>query len=174
MLVYLQMLETPEERSLFERLYDTYRNLMFHVALKVLQNEQDAEDAVHQAFLSMLKNLEKFSDIECLETKRLVVVIAERKAIDIYRTTHRRTTIPYEDDICGVEIMIPEESGLTYAMAQLPTRYREVLQLRFGLGLSTKEIGKLFDMRPDSVQKLVWRAKQALQTQLEKDGEAIG
>ena len=59
-------------------------------------------------------------------------------------------------------------------MAKLPARYREVLQLRFGLGLSTKEIGKLFDMRQDSVQKLVWRAKQALQTQLEKDGEIIG
>lgn len=92
----------------------------------------------------------------------------------IYRTTHRCATVPYENDIYGVEINLPDESGLAYAMAKLPARYREVLQLRFGLGLSTKEIGKLFDMRQDSVQKLVWRAKQALQTQLEKDGEVIG
>ena len=58
-------------------------------------------------------------------------------------------------------------------MAQLPARCREVLQLRFGLGLTTKEIGELFDMTQESVQKLVWRAKQSLQKQLEKDGERI-
>lgn len=174
MLIYLQMLDTPEEQSLFERLYYAYRTMMFHIARKVVHNEQDAEDAVHQAFLSILNNLEKFSDVECLETRRLIVIIAERKAIDIYRTTHRHTTVPYEDDTCGVEITLPEESVLACAMVKLPARYREVLQLRFGLGLSTKEIGKLFDMRQDSVQKLVWRAKQALQRQLEKDGEVIG
>lgn len=173
MLIYLQMLETPEERTLFERLYITYRDLMYQIALKVLHNEQDAEDAVHQAFLSILKNIRKFAEVECSETRRLIVVITERKSIDIFRARTRRSVLPYEDELYGVEVSIPEEHGLAHAMAQLPARYREVLQLRFGLGLTTKEIGELFDMTQESVQKLVWRAKQSLQKQLEKDGERI-
>lgn len=47
MLIYLQMLETPEEKSLFEQIYLEYCGLMFHVAYEILHNEQDAEDAVH-------------------------------------------------------------------------------------------------------------------------------
>lgn len=46
MLIYLQMLETPEEKSLFEQIYLEYCGLMFHVAYEILHNEQDAEDAV--------------------------------------------------------------------------------------------------------------------------------
>ena len=50
MIVYLQIIETAEERSKFEQLYLEYKGLMFHVAFDILHNEQDAEDAVHQAF----------------------------------------------------------------------------------------------------------------------------
>ena len=52
MIVYLQMIDTPEDRSKFEQLYLEYRGLMFHAANQILHNEQDAEDAVHQAFLT--------------------------------------------------------------------------------------------------------------------------
>ena len=50
MLIYLQMIDTPEERSKFEQIYLEYKGLMFHVAYDILHNEQDAEDAVHQGF----------------------------------------------------------------------------------------------------------------------------
>ena len=61
MLIYLQMLESEPEKEKFRKIYDAYRNLMFYVANKILQNEWDAEDAVQQAFLSIVKNLEKIS-----------------------------------------------------------------------------------------------------------------
>ena len=51
LLVYLQLIDSPEEQSRFEDLYITYRKLMFHVAKGILGNDQDAEDAVHDAFL---------------------------------------------------------------------------------------------------------------------------
>lgn len=47
MIVYLSMIDSPEDQSKFELLYTEYRNVMYHVAFKILQNEQDAEDAVH-------------------------------------------------------------------------------------------------------------------------------
>ena len=59
-LVYLQLIDSPEEQSRFEELYTTYRKLMFHVAKGILGNDQDAEDAVHDAFLSIAKISIKF------------------------------------------------------------------------------------------------------------------
>ena len=57
MLIYLQMIDTPEERSKFEQIYLEYKGLMFHVAYEILHNEQDAEDAVHHAFVKIAENI---------------------------------------------------------------------------------------------------------------------
>lgn len=36
MLIYLQMLESPEEKSILEQIYLEYRGLMYHVAYEIL------------------------------------------------------------------------------------------------------------------------------------------
>ena len=55
MLIYLQIIETDEDKSKFEQIYEAYRGLMFHAAFKVLTHEQDAEDAVHGILSQSLK-----------------------------------------------------------------------------------------------------------------------
>lgn len=69
MLIYLQVIDAPEDRDQFITLYETYRGLMFYVANQILQNEQDAEDAVHDAFLSVAEHIKKFSRLERHKTK---------------------------------------------------------------------------------------------------------
>ena len=92
MLIYLQVIDAPEDRDQFITLYETYRGLMFYVANQILQNEQDAEDAVHDAFLSVAEHIKKFSRLERHKPKAFLVTIVENKAIDLYRKkTHLRT-----------------------------------------------------------------------------------
>lgn len=166
MLVYLQALSDEQERASFEALYLRYRSLMLSVASKFLSEPQDAEDAVHQAFLSILQNLHKISGIDCPETRAFVVIIVERKALDILRA--RQKTVPLEEMEHGVEIPLPGDSGLADALAKLPARYRQVLLLRFSYGYTTRELAKEFGMTQSTVQKLVWRAKEALEKLYEK------
>lgn len=85
MLIYMMMLETPEEKSLFEQIYLEYRGLMFHVAYEILHNEQDAEDAVHQAFVKIAENIKKIDAPVCPKTHSYVVTIVEHQAIDQYK-----------------------------------------------------------------------------------------
>ena len=168
MLVYLQALSDEQERASFEALYLRYRSLMLSVARKFLSEPQDAEDAVHQAFLSILKNFNKISTIDCPETRAFVVIIVERKALDILRA--RQKTVPLEEMEHGVEIPLPGDNGLADALAKLPARYRQVLLLRFAYGYTTRELAKEFGMTQSTVQKLVWRAKEALEKLYEKGG----
>ncbi len=174
MLIYLQMIETPEDKDKFEQLYLKYKNQMYFVAQQILKNSHDAEDAVHQAFVSLIENLEKISEINCPKTRSYAVIITERKALDIIRSKQRCTAAEYDDRLGGIEIPLPGDHGLRDAMARLPGRYREVLLLRFSAGYSTKELAELFKMNHASVQKLIWRAKEALAEELEKEGEPCG
>ena len=173
MLIYLQMIESEEDKSKFLEIYNQYKYLMFSVANRILKNDYDAEDAVHQAFVSIIDNLNKIDAIDCPETRSYVVIITENKAIDIIRSRKHLAGEELNDAIHGIEIPLPGDNGLADAMAKLPARYREVLLLRFDNGYNTKELAKMLDMTRGSVQKLIWRAKNALKKQLEKDGETI-
>ncbi len=170
MLIYLQALPTEQERRTFEALYLRYRGLMLSVAHRFLTEPQDAEDAVHQAFLSILKNFHKISTTDCPETRAFVVITVERKALDILRS--RKKTIPLEEMERGVEIPLPGDNGLADTLLKLPARYRQVLLLRFAYGYTTRELAKEFGMTQSAVQKLVWRAKEALERCLVEGGDA--
>lgn len=172
MLMYLSMIETPDDKAKFERIYNRYRNLMYHVAYKVLSNHYDAEDAVHQAFVAIIRHLEKIGDIDCPETRSFIVLITERKAIDLIRTSHSEKVIPLNENLIGIEIPAPGDHGLGDALAKLPAHYREVLLLRFDNGYSTKELAQMLGMTESGVRKLIGRAKNALGRMLEEESYA--
>lgn len=102
MMIYLQMIDTPEDRSKFEQLYLEYRGLMFHVANKILRNEQDAEDMVHQAFLKVAENIEKIGDPKCPKTQSYIVTIVENQSIDLYRRRQKHQVVELSDELPGI------------------------------------------------------------------------
>ena len=53
MLIYLMVLDTEEERIKFVRLYEEYRNRMHYTASILLKSEIEAEDIVHDTFLTL-------------------------------------------------------------------------------------------------------------------------
>ena len=59
MIIYLQTINDTLDRVKFEQLYQEYKAFMHGIAYQILRNQQDAEDAVHNAFLSIAKNIEK-------------------------------------------------------------------------------------------------------------------
>ena len=173
MLIYLQMLETPEEKSKFEQIYLEYRDLMFYIANRILHNQQDSEDVVHDAFLKIIKIIGKIDDPKCPKTKNLTVIIVERVAIDLWR---RRQKLQYvsinEEDIYfffdKVIENIESRSSLALAMATLPATYRELLLLRYDNGFSEAEVAQMMSLSQANVHKSIQRAKKKLQLILEK------
>lgn len=92
---YLQMLDTPEEKMRFEQIYLKYRGLMYRVADSILHNRQDAEDAVHNAFLRIIKHFKKFQNTPIEDLAPQVAVIARNEAISLLRK--RKGDAPLED-----------------------------------------------------------------------------
>ncbi len=59
---YLLLLDTEQEREFFKKLYNEHKNEMYYTALKILKNESDAEDMVHETFLTLTEHLSKMID----------------------------------------------------------------------------------------------------------------
>jgi len=168
-LVYLAMIDSPNDKIKFESIYNKYRFLMLHVAEQILHNHHDAEDAVHQAFISIIENLNKISDLNSPKTRSYIVVITERKAIDILRQNNRRRTVELNEETAGVEFPFDHDHPIATAITKIPPHYREILMLRYHNGFSVKEIASILNISGSGVRKLLGRAKAALQEELEKE-----
>lgn len=169
MLIYLQMLDTAEERSKFEQLYLRYRGLMAHAAYRLLGNWADAEDAVHQAFLYIAEHMEKISDPLCIKTKSYVVIIVESRSIDLLRRRQRQPTAPLNEEITALSAPVPE-GGLAAAIARLEGRQREVILLKYAYGYTNDECAELFGLSNAGLRSLDQRAKAKLRELLREEG----
>lgn len=167
MLCYLAMIETEEERSKFEKIYIQYRRLMYSVAFRVLNNSEDAEDAVHTAFIRIAKNIEIIND-DVGSLTGLMITIARNTAIDIYRKRSKQATVELTDDIeaPNTETNLDESAG---CLEKLPERQKTILLLKYHYGYNNDEIAKLLDITPTNVAKIVYRAKVKLREYYEKE-----
>lgn len=174
MLIYLSMIETPEGRSKFETIYETYKQLMFYIANNILHDARDAEDIVHEAFLKIIEILDQIEVVDCPQTKSLIVTITERKSIDLYRRKRGKTFLPFHEEFANAAS--PSETdtfvtnhAISEAIVSLPPKYREVLILKYSQGFSTEEVGAILSMSPENVKKTIQRARKKLEVLLDDE-----
>ena len=156
-------------------LFEEYGQHLLGVAMNVLKNSEDAEDAVQQLFYDMLRK-GTVPDAKDQRCKAYLSVAVERKAVDILRA--RRYDVPLEEiaDATPEEITdIAEEqtissvSPLAEAVAKLPASDRELLMLKYYMGYRAVEIAERTGEAPNTVQKRIRRIQQKLRTMLTED-----
>lgn len=163
MLVYALTLVSAQDRTKLERLYYEYRSVMFCAANKILNNELEAEDAVHQAFVKIAENIDKVPNDLSAKTKSFVVTIVENTAIDRYRKLQRHGNYELCEEICGIEAEYSGDDELAKCILKLPTRYKQFILLKYYHGYSTREIAHMLGMSSAAASKTAQRAKQRLE-----------
>ena len=160
---------SPNEEKL-ARVYARYHAPMLRLALRILGEEHDAEDAVHDAFESITRNLDHLAEPEDPKTRGYIMVITERKAIDLLRARKKHESAELDEDAGCIEFPDAGEHGLAWCMTKLPPRYREILLLRFVYGYSMRETAELMDIPYTTVGKLSQRAKERLYEICRREG----
>ena len=174
--MYLSMVETEEQRSMVERLYIDHKQTMYHTAFAVLNNKQDAEDAVHEAFLRIITNIDKLAEIETAKIKSFIIIIVKNIAIDIYRQRLQKdvSDAPEDDNIEFSEVEQQvlnsfEYEALNKAVGSLPETQRNVLILKYYHELSSADIASMLGITARAVNTRINRAENRLQKLLKED-----
>lgn len=174
MLIYLQMLDTPEERSKFETLYYTYRRTMLHTAMQILKDHQLAEDAVQEAFIRLVKNFSKIGQVDCPRTRLFTVIIVRNISLTMWTKQQNQivvevpeTEVPTEEYDLEENVLerIAYEEVLT-AIQELPLIYRDILYLQCVEEYKLTEISKLIGIGRETVKKRAQRGRKILLEQL--------
>ena len=161
--LYLSLVDSPEEKDKVRALYEKYHDLMMSVAFKIFGNEHDAQDAVHQAFITLINNLNKISRVDCPETRRYCVVITRSRCLDMLRSD-KRTILTEDPDMFDQdpsflkddEALFEGKGSLILALQKVSERYREVLYWRYVDGYKTKVIAKMLGIKEQAAQKLIY------------------
>ena len=180
MIAALGYIDTNEDKKRIEELYYTYRNLMYKAAFNILQNPQDTEDALQDAFISIAKNFSKISEIKCPQTKGFVVIVIRNISYNMLKKRNRRREL--EIDIDELEIPdekpLPDETALDKygakaletALRQLPSKYYDIIYLTSYLDYNIKEASNLLGISYENAKKRLSRARAKLAAILEENG----
>ena len=168
--IYMSMVDAEDEQALVEFLYKEYRRLMYNTAMQYLHNKDDAEDAVHEAFLRVIKNLSKFRKYSCYENVSYLVIIVRGIALNMISSRDRFSEL--DEDMPGTEAI--EESveyRITYGQVmenikKLSPRLKDIATLHWVNHLSEKEISDLLCIDINAVRMSVSRARTILKSKV--------
>lgn len=176
MLIYLQMLDTPEEKSKFETLYYTYRRIMLHTAMQILKDHQLAEDAVQEAFMRLVKNFSKIGQVDCPRTRLFTVIIVRNISLTMRAKQQNQILVEVPDTTVSAEYDLETEvlGRIAYeevlaAIQELPLIYRDILYLQCVEEYKLTEISKLIGIGTETVKKRAQRGRKILLEQLTKE-----
>ncbi len=153
----------------FKKIYDATMSLLFKVSYRIVNDEEAAEDLVHDSYIKANEKAMVFPTINDA-TYWLIRVVKnaslnyvkrkgrEKKALQREFFEDRRTVTSGETDLLRTETVMKAKE----ALARLPENLREVLVLSEYADMNYKEIGKALGITEGNVKVRVFRAREKL------------
>jgi len=156
-----------------------YSTALYRVAFSVTRNAAEAEDAVQETFLRVLRHESRLGEIRdyrvwlvrivwniVLDKKRRVKTRPEGEDI----ADHARLLTTGERGADATVISSQEQARILALIDRLPAREREALLLSAVEELTTAEIAAALGTTESSIRSRIFRARRELSVLLEKEG----
>jgi len=169
----------------FETLVRLHAPRLLAVSRRMLDNEEDARDAVQDALVSAFRSIDRFQGQSKISTwlHRIVVNMAlmrlrtrRRKPEESLEPLlpvfteeghHAQQFTAWDEPVDRLAEREETRRVVREAILGLPEQYREVLMLRDIQELDTNETARELEITPNAVKIRLHRARQALRTKLD-------
>ncbi|HET7348733.1 MAG TPA: RNA polymerase sigma factor [Acidobacteriaceae bacterium] len=171
--------KSVDKSQTIAQLVAEYSTTLYRVAFSVTRNAAEAEDAVQETFLRVLKHesqLEEVRDYRVWLVRIVWNIVLDRKRRAKTRpenediADHARA-LPSKDRAADAAVISNEEQGRILALVdKLPRREREALLLSAVQELTTGEIAAMLGTTESSIRSRIFRARREMAVLLEKEG----
>lgn len=171
------------DQHAFAALYNEYAASLYRLLYSLLLNRQDAEDVTQEAFVYAFKNLQRYNPARASFKTWLYTIAVSRS-----RNVHRRKR-PISIDIADMMRLkvpaapsdMPEahlarqraKEAIAEALGTLSPRLREAVVLRYGQGLTYREIAEVMGCPQKTAESRVRLAHQRLREVLQAEGQGL-
>jgi RNA polymerase sigma-70 factor (ECF subfamily) len=159
------------EEEALAALVSQYAGTLYRVAYSVLRNASDAEDAVQEAFLRVLRHRETLSEVR--DQRVWLIRIVWNIVLDRKR---RSKTRPETDDVAELARVLPaagmsaedrvaaaqHHARVLACVEELPAKERQVLSLSAFEELTSVEIASVLGITESSVRSRLFRARNLM------------
>jgi len=150
--------------------YSQHKQALLKFALSITKSKQTAEDAVQEAFLSLLESHVASFLLPSYEFLILAKTIVRNKCIDSFRKEKyisAKSLDDFEyliiDETMALEERLIMKSDILIIFGELSVcdrRSQIILAMKYYYGMSYQEIGSALDMTPHHVQTTIYRARK--------------
>ncbi|MFC2046916.1 sigma-70 family RNA polymerase sigma factor [Chloroflexota bacterium] len=170
--------EKKEKQEALANLYEEYYDKIARYIFTKLGDQTQAEDLASEVFLKALRSLGSYEE-RGIKMESWLFRIAHNLIVDHFRKATKHRTIPIdtveieseEDPVKIAETNIEFEK-VSQAMKKLGKEQREVLELRFFGGLTSKETGNVLKKNDGAIRQMQHAAVEKLRALLVADHQA--
>lgn len=148
-------------------LYASYSNNIYGYVRSIVRDDHDAEDVTQQIFAKLMSKIAKFDD-RGVPFFAWLLRLARHAAIDHLRANRLTPTDTVRDPASSSDTDMDRAETVRGALRTLPNEQREVVFLRYVVGLTPGEIAQRMGRTESSVHGLHHRARYALQRELKR------
>jgi RNA polymerase sigma factor (sigma-70 family) len=164
------------DQKAYTELLDRYRDAIYFMLLKMVNNSSDAEDLTIEAFGKAFKNIEQYAPnyafstwLFKIATNNCIDFIRKRKANTVSLDQNDDDDERYQPDIMA-SVLDPEETLikdqklklLRSIVSRLKPRYRKLIELRYFHEYSYEEISEELELPIGTVKAQLFRARELL------------
>ncbi len=175
--LYLSLSDSEEEKSVIEELFNNYEKKLKAIAFSILHKNCDAEDAVSETFLRIIKHIDKITEISSDERYYYLVTILKNVSYNIYNKRNKINTVPIEecyilsDDKSPIDELMSnlDYKTLVKALDLLKDTDHEIIVLKLLHELSYEDIAESLNISVNAVRQRLYIAKKHFAEILKKE-----
>ncbi len=147
-------------------IYNRNIDMLYRLSFAYLRNKDDVEDAIHDAFVKLLKNKVLFKNVEHEKAWFIVVMtnICKNKLKSFWKNN-----VELQDTEENFNPSFLQIDETMYSVMKLPNKYKTVVYLYYYEGYTTSQIAKILSKPSSTIRNYLSEARSLLKDVLGGD-----
>lgn len=179
--IMISAVESPEDHDIITDFFIKNKMLLYNEAWKYLSLKEDVEDIVSESLARIMAHMEKFRELAPHERVQYSKAVVRNLSYNHLKRFSRFTMLPFEDVdayLVAEESQLPDNivfrqmqlEQIRRIWAKIPAEERLLLEQKYVLDWSDKELAATLGIQTQSVRMRLTRAKRKVIALLKEHG----